>query len=46
MPAKTERQRKAMAIAKHHPKKLHKKNKGMLKMTKKQLGHFARKRKR
>ena len=43
MPASSEKQRKAMAIAKHHPTKLHKKNRGMLKMSKTKLGHFARK---
>ena len=43
MPAKTEKQRKAMAIAEHHPEKLHKKNKAMLKMSKQQLHEFASK---
>ena len=32
-----------MAIAKHEPKKLYKRNKGMLKMSKEQLSEFARK---
>lgn len=30
-----------MAIAEHHPKKLYKKNKGLLKMSKSQLHDFA-----
>lgn len=41
MPAKSKAQRKAMAIAKHAPSKLHKKNRAMLKMTGKQLHEFA-----
>jgi hypothetical protein len=41
MPARSKAQRRAMAIAKHHPEKLHKKNKGLKKMSKKQLGEFA-----
>ena len=43
MPAKSEKQRKAAAIAKHAPEKLYKRNKAMKKMTKKQLGDYARK---
>lgn len=43
MPAKSERQRKAAAIAKHHPEQLYARNKGMAQMTEKQLGEFARK---
>ena len=46
MPAKSKKQRQAAAIAKHYPKKLYKRNKGLLKMTKKQLSHYARKRKK
>ncbi len=42
MPAKSKAQRKAAAIAKHHPSKLFKRNKGLKKMTKTQLGHIAR----
>ena len=42
MPAKSKKQRQVMAIAKHHPKKLYKRNKGLLKMSKKQMGHFAK----
>jgi hypothetical protein len=42
MPAKTKKQRTAMAIAKHHPEKLYPRNKGMLKMSQKQLGDFSR----
>jgi len=41
MPSKTEKQREAMAIALHTPEKLHKKNRGMLSMTKGQLHDFA-----
>lgn len=41
MPSKSKAQRKLMAIAKHHPKKVYKKNRGVLKMTKKQLHDFA-----
>ena len=43
MPAKTEKQRKMMAIAKHNPDKLHKRNREVLKMSKQQLGDFATK---
>ena len=43
MPAKTEKQRKMMAIAKHSPEKLYKKNKAVLKMSKQQLSEFASK---
>jgi|SRR3990167_1916569 len=42
-PAHSEKQRKAMAIAEHHPEKLCKKNKGMLKMSKEQLHEYASK---
>jgi len=45
MPAKSEKQRKLMAIAKHHPSKVHKKNRGVLKMSKSQLSDFTKKRK-
>lgn len=45
MPAETEKQRKMMAIAKHHPSKLYKRNKAVLKMSKEQLGEFAAKKK-
>jgi len=41
MPAVSKAQRRLMAIAKHHPKKLYKKNVGILKMSQKQLGHYA-----
>jgi len=41
MPAKSKKQRRAMAIAKHHPSKLYKRNKAMKKMSKKQLHEFA-----
>ncbi len=41
MPAVSEKQRKAMAIAEHHPEKLYAKNKAMLKMSKSQLHDYA-----
>lgn len=41
MPAKSEKQREAMAIAEHSPGKLYKKNKGMLKMPKGQLHDYS-----
>lgn len=41
MPAKSKKQREAMAIAEHHPEKLYKKNKGMAKMSRSQLHDFA-----
>lgn len=41
MPAKSKKQRRVMAIAQHHPSKLYKKNRGLLKMSKKQLHEFA-----
>lgn len=43
MPATSEKQRIAMAIAEHQPNKLYTKNKGMLKMTHRQLHEFATK---
>ena len=39
----TEKQRIVAAIAEHHPEKLYKRNRGMLKMSKEQLSDFARK---
>ena len=42
MPAVSEDQQQAMAIALHNPSKLHKKNRGLLKMSKKDLEDFAR----
>ena len=41
MPAETIAQRRAMAIAEHHPEKLYKRNRGLLKMSKSQLHEFA-----
>ena len=41
MPAVSKKQRRAMAIAKHHPGKLYKRNRGLAKMTRKQLHDFA-----
>jgi hypothetical protein len=45
MPAKSEKQREMMAIAEHHPEKLYKKNKSVLKMSHQQLHDFASKKK-
>ena len=41
MPAVSSGQRALMALAEHHPEKVSKKNKGVLKMSKKQLHDFA-----
>lgn len=41
MPAKSKKQRRAMAIAEHEPGKLYPRNKAMKKMTKSQLSDFA-----
>lgn len=41
MPAKSVAQRKAAAIAKHAPEKLYKRNRGLLKMKKKDLHKYA-----
>jgi len=41
MPAKSKAQQEAMAIALHAPSKLSKKNRGLLKMSHKQLHDFA-----
>lgn len=41
MPAKSRAQQEAMAIAEHAPDKLYAKNKGLLKMSGKQLHDFA-----
>ncbi len=41
MPAVSQAQQKAMAIAEHEPEKLHSENKGMLGMSHKQLHDFA-----
>jgi hypothetical protein len=41
MPAVSDKQRKMMAIAEHHPSKLYKKNKAVLSMSKKQLHDYA-----
>ena len=43
MPAVSEKQRKMMAIAEHHPEKLYKKNRSVLSMSHKQLHDFASK---
>ena len=41
MPALSIKQRRVMAIAEHHPEKLKKKNRGLLKMSHGQLHDFA-----
>lgn len=41
MPAVSIKQRRAMAIAEHHPEKLHAANKGLLGMSHEQLHDFA-----
>lgn len=41
MPAVSQAQQAAMAIAEHEPEKLHAENKGLLDMTHKQLHEFA-----
>jgi hypothetical protein len=41
MPSVSKDQRKAMAIAEHHPEELYARNKGMAKMSHSQLHDFA-----
>lgn len=41
MPAPSRAMRMAAAIAEHHPSKLYKRNRGMLKMSKSQLHDYA-----
>lgn len=41
MPAESDKQRKLMALAEHHPEQVSKKNKGVLSMSKSQLHDFA-----
>jgi hypothetical protein len=41
MPAVSTKQREVMAIGEHHPEKLYAKNRGILKMSRKQLHDFA-----
>ena len=41
MPAVSDKQRKLMAIAEHHPSKVRSQNRGVLKMSHKQLHDFA-----
>ncbi len=41
MPAVSNKQQEVMAIAEHNPSKLHKKNRGLLGMSHKQLHDFA-----
>ena len=41
MPSVSESQRITAAIAKHHPGKLYKRNRGMLSMSQEDLGEFA-----
>jgi hypothetical protein len=41
MPSVSKAQQAAMAIAEHEPKKLYKKNRGLLKMSREQLHDYA-----
>ena len=41
MPAKSEKQRRLMAMAEHNPSAVYKENRGVLKMSKSQLHDFA-----
>jgi len=41
MPAVSKAQRKAMAIAEHHPEELYKRNRSLLRMSHRQLHEFA-----
>jgi hypothetical protein len=41
MPSVSRAQRRAMAIAKHHPEELNPENRGLLKMSHQQLHDFA-----
>jgi len=41
MPAKSKAQQQVMAIAEHHPEKLYKKNRELLKLSHSQLHDFA-----
>jgi hypothetical protein len=41
MPAKSIKQRRAMAIAEHHPEKLYERNRGLAKMSEEDLHDFA-----
>jgi hypothetical protein len=41
MPAVSKDERIAMAIAEHHPEKLYKRNRGLLRMSRQQLHEFA-----
>ena len=41
MPAKSKKQRRAIAIAEHSPSKLYKRNRGLLKMKKSDMHEFA-----
>jgi hypothetical protein len=42
MPSVSQAQQQAAAIAKHHPEKLYKRNRAMLRMSKADLSEFAR----
>jgi hypothetical protein len=41
MPSTSKAQQAVMAIAEHHPEQLHKRNRGLLRMTHDQLHDFA-----
>jgi hypothetical protein len=42
MPSESVAQRRATAIAKHHPEQLYERNRGLLKMSKSDLRDYAR----
>lgn len=42
MPAKSKKQRRLMGLAEHHPEKVYKRNRGVLRMTKSQIHDFAK----
>lgn len=42
MPAVSKKQRRAMAIAEHEPRKLYKRNRGLKKMSKGELREYAK----
>lgn len=46
MPAKSEKQRRLMAMALHNPSKVSKKNQGVLNMTLQQLKDFSTRKKK
>lgn len=41
MPAVSKKQRRAIAIAEHHPEKLYKRNRGLMGMKREDMEHFS-----